>query len=242
MKLAAIYNVWDGVELLKGSMNCIKNDVDIFIIVYQEVSNFGEYYNPLLAMDLNGFNFVLVKYVPQNIAGQINETAKRNKGLQAARKYNCTHFINIDCDEYYKDFAIAKQQYIKSGCSGSVCKIYTYFKLPTLRFETEDGYFVPFIHELFENTVAGQCIYPYYVDRTRKINCQNVVLLDIFMHHFSWVRKNIEQKCRNSSAKNNIERGTMLNDYYNTELKPGFYVKDYEKKLIGVANYFNIHI
>jgi hypothetical protein len=41
MKLAAIYNAWDGVELLKGSMNCLKDGVDIFIVIYQDVSNYG---------------------------------------------------------------------------------------------------------------------------------------------------------------------------------------------------------
>ncbi len=242
MKLAAIYNVWDGVELLRGSMECLKNDVDLFIIVFQDISNFGEYYNPLLAMNLTGFNFILIKYIPQKKAGQSNESEKRNIGLEVAKKQGCTHFLHLDTDEYYQEFAKAKNLYIKSGADGSSCRIYTYFKLPTLRFETEDGYFVPFIHKLLPQTVAGYSNYPFYVDRTRKINCNNVVLLDVFMHHFSWVRRNIEQKCRNSSAKNNIERGTMLKDYYNIDIKEGFYVKDYEKKLINVPNYFNIQI
>ncbi len=47
MKLAAIYNVWDGVELLKHSIASIKQDVDLIIIVYQDISNFGEEFNPL---------------------------------------------------------------------------------------------------------------------------------------------------------------------------------------------------
>ena len=47
MKLAAIYNVWDGVELLRGSMESVKDGVDLFIIVYQNVSNIGEVFHPL---------------------------------------------------------------------------------------------------------------------------------------------------------------------------------------------------
>ncbi len=240
LKLAAIYNVWDGIEHLKGSMNCLKNDVDLFIIVYQDISNFGEEYNPLPDMDLEGFNHILVRYTPRKIAGQYNETLKRNMGLEMAKINNCSHFLNMDTDEYYKDFKSCKQKYIESGYKGSACKIYTYFKLPTLRFETEDGYYVPFIHELLPNTICGSFDYPFYVDSTRKINCVNVILLDIHMHHFSWVRKDIEQKCRNSSAKINIERGSMLQDYYNPEVKSGYYVKDYEKKLISVDNFFSI--
>ncbi len=239
-KLAAIYNVWDGIEHLKCSMNCLKNDVDLFVIVYQDVSNYGEIYNPLPDMDLDGFNYILVKYTPYKIAGQYNETLKRNLGLEAAKNSNCSHFLNIDTDEYYKDFSSHKNDYIDSGKKGSVCKIYTYFKYPTLRFETEDGYFVPFIHELLPDTICGSHEYPYYVDATRRINCNDVILLDVHMHHFSWVRKDIQQKCRNSSAKTNIERGTMLDDYHNPKVQEGYYVKDYDKKLIRVENYFSI--
>ena len=42
MKLAAIYSVYNGLELLENAMFQIKNEVDQFIIVYQEVSNYGE--------------------------------------------------------------------------------------------------------------------------------------------------------------------------------------------------------
>jgi hypothetical protein len=70
LKLSVIYNVFDGVELLRGSMLCMKDHVDLFIIVYQDVSNFGEQYNPLPDMDLSGFsNVTLVKYDPVVGAG-----------------------------------------------------------------------------------------------------------------------------------------------------------------------------
>lgn len=242
MRLAAIYNVWDGVEFLRGSMMQMKDHVDVFIIVYQDVSNFGEKYDPLPEMDLSGFkNIKLIKYDPMVGAGMFNEKKKRNIGLDIARQENCTHFLHVDCDEYYENFGEAVELYINSGKSGSVCKLYTYFKLPTLRFETPDGYFVPFIHELRQDTVAGGRHYPFYVDPTRKINETDVVELPVFMHHFSWIRKDIERKCRNSSAKENLERGTMLQDYYSTQVGPGFYVRDYEKKLIQVADNFRIN-
>jgi hypothetical protein len=238
MKLAAIYNVWDGEEFLRGSMLCLRGQVDLFIIVYQITSNFGEVYDPLNHTDFTGFdNVLLIKYEPQIGVGHKNEIAKRNLGLEIARQYHCTHFLHLDCDEYYFDFAQTKQQYLQAGHVGSVCKLYTYFKLPTLRFETEDGYYVPFIHQLFPRTCAGWQAYPFHVDPTRRINEFDVVLLATHMHHYSWVRNNIERKCRNSSAKNNLARGTMLHDYFNPAVGPGFYVKDYDKKLIEVPNY-----
>lgn len=244
MKLAAIYNVWDGVELLRGSMECLKNDVDLFIIVWQDTSNFGEHYNPMPEMVdfLKYFNFVLVKFDPAGNGGQRNETTKRNVGLQIAKIYNCTHFVHLDTDEYYEDFAAAKDLYIESGAAGSVCSIYTYFKKPTLRNQNPDGYYVSFIHKLEPFTTGGYYKdYPFYVDRTRQVNCDNVVALPVKMHHYSWVRKDIERKARNSSAKFNIAKGSLLSDYH-SNVGPGYYIKDWEQILIEVPNIFNIQI
>lgn len=239
-KIAAIYNVFDGDELLKHSIKSVR--ADLFIIVYQTTSNFGERYDPLpnILEAVKDVTYVLHKFTPIIKTGFSNEREKRNIGLQIAKKHACTHFLHLDCDEMYKDFDKAKKLYFDSGKDGSCCRIFTYFKLPTLRFETEDGYFVPFIHKLHDDTRSGVSNYPYYVDPTRRINSNNVELLDIHMHHFSWVRNNIERKARNSSAKRNIERGTMLLDYYNPDVKAGFYVKDAEKKLIEVPNLFNL--
>lgn len=241
MKLAAIYNVWDGVEHLRGSMECLKNEVDLFVIVWQDVSNFGEKYSPLKeiqdASDDLSMTVLLQKYTP-NVAmgGGYNERRKRNIGLDIAKQHNCTHFFHLDCDEYYPNFAEAKRQYISTGAQGSACKIYTYFKEKTLRCETEDGYFVPFIHALRPDTVAGVKHYPFYVDPTRRINETDVALLHTHMHHYSWVRNDIERKVRNSTAKNGIARGKLLEDYYSPEVGEGFYVRDWGKRLVRVED------
>lgn len=251
MKIAAIYNVWDGVELLYGSMKCLKNEVDIFILVWQDVSNFGERYNPMDDFKIPDFGceVILVKYEPTGQFGTGNEILKRNLGLQYAKQEGCTHFLHMDCDEYYEDFAAAKQEFIQSGAKGSVCKMYTYFKNPTLRLEAADNYYVPFIHKLEKSTFAGAKNYPYYVDPTRKIQQlyvpmdeSNVVLMDKPMHHYSWVRKDIERKARNSSAKANIERSQLLQDYYADETKAGYFLKDYKQKLVEVDDLFEIKI
>lgn len=244
MKLAAIYNVWDGEELLRGSVMELIGHVDLFIFVWQDTSNFGEFHNPIPNLNLpDGINKILIKYEPPGQYGFPNECAKRNLGLKVAREHKCTHFLHLDCDEYYEDFETAKQKYIDTSADGSVCKLFTYFKKPTWRFETEDGYFVPFIHKLNEDTRAGgNGDYPYLVDPTRNVNQKNIVLLPVHMHHFSWVRLDIDRKARNSSAKRNLEKGTMVQDYHKKEVGPGFYVTDYDKKLIEVPNNFNIKI
>ena len=153
MKLAAIYNIFDGVELLRGSIDCLKDHVDVIIIVWQDVSNYGEYFDPIANTDLSGLkHVVLVKYNPIVGAGMYNEKEKRILGLNIAREKGCTHFLHIDCDEYYEDFGSAKELFLQSGKAGSVCNLYTYFKEPTLRFDSLDGYFVPIIHKLNPDT------------------------------------------------------------------------------------------
>lgn len=252
MQLAAIYNIWDGEELLAGSIACIQPYVDIIIIVYQRTSNFGEAYDPLPAIQLatktcraEGPEIILVEYIPQAWNGAPNEINKRNLGLEFAREHFCTHFLHMDCDEYYQDFGAAKQQYIQSGAAGSVCPLYTYFKHPTWRCAEPDGYYVPFIHRLMHNSTAGVSQYPFYVDPTRRINEKDVILLTHHMHHFSWVRTDINRKARNSTARNNIAAGTLIADYNNPHLEQspsGYYIKDMDRKILLVDNLFGISL
>lgn len=249
MKLAAIYNVWDGDELLSGSIDRIKDHVDLVVIVWQSVSNFGEYYNPVESV-VNaslklGLKCEVFKFEPYFKDGLGNEKFKRDLGLDIARSNGCTHFLFMDCDEYYSDFGAAKQQYVESGAEGSVCKMFTYFKKPTLRLEKEDNYFVPFIHRLQSYTMAGTgSDYPFYVDPTRKVKCIGpVVEITERMHHFSYVRRDIERKCRNSSARENIAKSQLLNDYFSPSLGVGYVLKDFQnQRLIEVPNLFNIEV
>lgn len=240
MKLAAIYNVWDGTELLEGSVNCIKDHVDEIIFVYQDHSNFGEYYNPW--DDFNPSSIpkrTMYLYQPcLTINGTRNETEKRNIGLQIAKEKGCTHFLHLDCDEYYLNFGEAKEFYINADHRGSVCSLYTYFKKPTLRFKELDNYFVPFIHVLDKHTTAGAWDYPFRVDPTRRINEKEVIHLPVVMHHFSWVRKDINRKVRNSSARGNIQKGTWRDSY--CQAKPELFVSDFNQSLVEVENLFHI--
>lgn len=244
MKLAAIYNVWDGEELLPASILSIREHVDLIIIVYQDVSNFGEKHNPLdylpewmfLADDI-----IFDKFKPRIMTdAKRNEVLKRNNGIELALEYDCTHFLHMDCDEIYQDFDEAKEFYINSGHAGSVCKLHTYFKRPTLRLETPEDYYVPFIHVLRQDTIAGGNVYPFYVDPTRRINEMDIIELPVFMHHYSWVRNNIMRKVNNSTARKGLMKGKHIKDYQRV-LKAGDYIECYERKLIEVEDYFNLN-
>jgi hypothetical protein len=240
MKLAAIYNVWDGEEMLIPSMNSVRNGVDLFIIVYQKISNYGEQYDPLKNLDLSDFNHILIEYTPIPNNGFANEKAKRNLGIHCAKENNCTHILQMDCDEFYQYFHFAKEEYLQSGCDGSVAKIITYFKTPTLRLKQFDNYYVPFIHKLHPDTQTGSKDYPFYVDPTRGINTTDIFLITDAMHHFSYVRKDIERKARNSSARKNIAKSKLLQDYYDPNIKAGSFLADFHQHLIEVEDIFKL--
>lgn len=242
MKLCAIYNIWDGACLLQGSVNCIIDHVELVIIVYSNVSNKGEVFFPLPYIQglTRNPKVKFVKYDPQiELGGYANETNKRNVGLHYAKNLGVTHFLFMDCDEYYDNFGLAVEAYNESGHSGSVCRLETYFKLPTLRFDKQEDYYVPFIHELKHDTRAGNQSYPFFADPTRRVNEHDVVELPIVMHHFSWCRLDIMRKVRNSSSNLMISTG-IIDDYHNPDLKAGFYVKNYQRTLIEVPDTFGL--
>lgn len=242
MKLAAIYNIFDGDELLGESMRCMDGHVDLFILVYQNVSNFGEHHEPTLEL---GFGETITHKYDPLLTGSIhdgtaNEIKKRNIGLEIAREAGCSHFLFVDCDEFYQDFGRAKRLYFESRKAGSVCSIVTYFGSPTLQFADKDNYWVPFVHELNKDTVAGYRKYPFYVDPTRRVNERHVAELPVIMHHYSWVRKDIDRKMRNSSAKSNMERLKRITEDCKIAYE-GMTVPDMSnRKLVEVPDFFNL--
>lgn len=249
-KLCAVYNAWDGIELLEHSINSVKDHIDLFIFVWQKHSNYGEYFDPyheiIWIAHKHKIKYIAEEYTP-NIAlsGGTNETNKRNAGLRLAKENKCSHFMFIDCDEMYENFGEAKWLYEFSGAAGSVCKMFTYWGKPTYQLNPIEDYYVPFIHELKENTVAGMQDYPFYCDPTRLVNEQNVVELPVMMHHFSWVRKDIERKIRNSSARKNIERSSYIHDYRDlmkTSTPEGHYLPGIGRRIKIVPNIFSISL
>ena len=107
MKLGASFNVFDGEELLEGSIKQIRQQVDYISVVYQTVSNFGNPCNPELVpllerLKSEGLVDELFEYSPKiNKGGHSNEIQKRNIGLALSQGAGCTHHMSMDSDEYY---------------------------------------------------------------------------------------------------------------------------------------------
>ena len=242
MNLVALYNVWsDSSELLEGSIKTIRENVDYIIAITQKTSNFGVYndegFKEAKRLEKLGLIDEVINYEPTS---RHKEREKRQHGLnKAIEKGRFTHFLMLDCDEYYKpdEFKKAKKYIYDENLTGSVLKMYTYFRHKYLRLENMDNYYVPFIHKLKPLTRNGISGYPFWVDPTRKINgCtkHNTEYIDFCrMHHYSYVRKNIKLKMENSTARDNIINSTLLTDYENA--KAGYYVPHFRQKLVFVA-------
>lgn len=255
MRTAAIFHVWDDYELCLKSIRNISPLVDGVIVVASELSNNGEKsripgcWLTQYAPKDNDFNTFI--FEPDlNKSPQENERNKRNFGLSIARNEGYTHFIMLDADEFYEPEALLKekQRFIDNpDLAGLVCGLKCYFKLPTLT--VPDKTLVPFIHKITpELSFTWNTKYPFAfegpkreirIDPTRHLNINSgVEWSDITMHHFSWIRRDIKKKIRNSTARENIEKSTIVSDYM--DAKAGYYCEFYKATLVECENLFNI--
>lgn len=253
MRLAAVFHVWGDQDLLKHSVKNIRPLVDGVIIIYSDYSNFGEREDFDTKDYGNCFKFTPVL----SSTPMANETAKRNYGLEKARDLHYTHFLMLDADEFYlrEEFEREKVRFVGKDLAGLVCRTKVYFRSPTLTIGY-DTTLVPFIHKITPNLkFEFNKNYPFAwtdtdavpftpnrrirIDPTRSLNISSgVEWSDITMHHYSYVRTDVKKKIRNSTARQNIENSSLVEDYVNA--KEGYFCKFYGKKLLLEENIFNL--
>jgi hypothetical protein len=245
MKLGAAYNVFDGIELLQGSIRSIRKHVDFVCVVMQEVSNFG---NDLDNKSIEILNNLIksnlidrwCNYGPYlNKSGAENEIFKRNIGLSICKENGCSHFLSLDADEYYlhAQFAKAKQAIIDNDYDTTACQMLTYYHDKDVIVWPPEQYYVPFIYKLDDRRFRQNTTWPVAADPTRKLEFRKGHLFErgkLQMHHFSYVRNNIRQKLENSSAmvnwKNRIP--SIVNYFEKWEYpKPALFAGSKEKYL-----------
>lgn len=247
MKISAIYNVYDGEELLELSILQIREDVNNIIAVVQDVSNYGNFYEgggrEAQRLKEKGLIDDIVFFTPMlDRTPAFNELHKRKIGID-----NCKddYFILMDCDEFYdKDhFKKMKDVIIANSLECTYAHIRTYFKHPTLCFENFDNYVVPFICKNKGSELLGGKMGALRkgidVDPTRSYGLKEVFGLPIVMDHYSWVRNNIHRKINNSTAKKNIEKANILSDWQNAT--DGYILKSNKKKLILAFDKYKIN-
>ena len=255
MKLCAIYNVWDDWYLLRLSHLQIYSLVDGVIIVESETSNFGE------RSEMKPFHdskTIFYRVEPNlNKEPRENETDKRNFGLQKARELGYTHFLMMDADEFYEpeEFKKELKRFENPNLMGLVCRVKCYFRSPELTIGY-DTTLVPWVHKITPNLrFEFNRNYPFAwtlldkiphthtkhirIDPTRSMNINDYVeWSEITMHHMSQIRSDMKKKIRNSTARANIEKSSLLEDYKNA--KEGYYCKFYGKTLEKCENIFGL--
>ena len=253
MKLIAIYSIFDGEELLEYSIKSIKNSVDYVYVIYQTTSNFGIFNNDLekKIFELKEKSLIneFYHYVPKLGNPLLDEVNKRNLGIEYAKKMNFTHFITIDCDEFYfqEQFDVAKEYIIKNDIDSSVCHIQNYHKKPEYKIIGKSEPFkVPFINKLNENTklILGGRYFTDMIDPTRITNTFNKnIIFDesfILMHHYTTIKKDIRRKYESWTCRLNYANLSVIDEKANKVLN--YDIEKDEPKCEIVNNYFNIKI
>jgi hypothetical protein len=246
MKLCAIFHCWGDWNLLRHAVDNIRQCVEGIIIIGSTRSNYNEYF----AIPSAWHNDELHVREPKFHIPMHSETDKRNYGVQIARQQGYTHFITMDADEFYirEDFLKAKQRFhVEPDLEGLVCAVQVYFGSPKLTTGL-DVTLVPHIHKL-SPTIKHEFNrkFPYAwnngqikIDPTRSLNINSGVKWDdVVMHHYSWVRDDYQRKIRNSTARSNLERSTILHDLLHA--KEGYYCQFYRKSLVPATVDFGIH-
>lgn len=217
-KWGVSYSVFDGHELLEASIRAIRDHVDYINVVYQTKSWYGVPANSDLVPELKklkklGLIDELIEYKANpNIKAVKQECEKRNIGLRAARHAGVDYFMTMDTDEFYNgtEFESAKRKIIEQGITHSFCNIVGYGVMPTQQILAPTPSFVQFMSKIGHLSRLGKTRYDIcLIDPTRRISRYSLFrnkcyfLSGIQMHHFSYVRKNVITKLKNSSAKTN---------------------------------------
>lgn len=109
MHLAAIWNVWDGYELLERSIRQIRPHVEWVVVVFQKESNFGNPINEGLMKTLDRLDdehlvdlfAEYTRIIKDNRFPHMNEFIKRKIGLNLAKNLGANYWIDLDVDEMY---------------------------------------------------------------------------------------------------------------------------------------------
>jgi hypothetical protein len=256
-KLGIAYNIFDdSIELLEKSILSVRNTADYITVIYQDISNMGNESEINLKELLteykdNGLINSFYLYKPQLNASipHINEINKRNMGLYICQGENCSHFMSMDSDEFYKEDELKKvlDVMVEGNYDSSACQLQTYWKSGTWALNPPEEYYVSLIYKIRNGVdfVLGHN-FPVMVDPTRRMNpgeCKVFTREEIEMHHMSYVRDNIAKKLFNSSSISSF--GDIIEDLINyfNDWKEGdnAFMPDRNKyELKKVDNIFNI--
>lgn len=252
MRLAALFTVYDGLELLGKALTACEAHVDEIVLCYQTVSNTGQR-SEKAKIFCEAFakepGYTVIEYKTQRTGPKENERNKHQLMIDTAKGLKCTHFYLSATDHFYisNQFEYAKTVVDRLNPDITFTKMYTYYKYPTWQLTPIEDYTMPFITRLYPDTMMiSSTRYPYLVDPSVRINrFINTILFDeseVMLHHYSMVRDNIREKLLNSASsfkKDVQEKHAAEFESYDIKVNPGIsYFKG--RKVKEVENYFDL--
>lgn len=217
MRLVSIISAWgDTLSLLP---KCIENHLkfaDHVIVCWSTTSNHGVRDDRMLEFvagnSFHNTTFLQIEPMLHKKGDYLmNETRKRNAGIQTARQKGFTHYVIADADEFYvpEEANKEKEWFDNPSVRGLVCGIKVFVGKPTLWCKDRNTV-IPFIHVLGKDTYVGKFReYPYaykqngaaQIDPSRRPNeVEGIVMSEIECYHMSYVRDDIDKKIKNSTA------------------------------------------
>lgn len=247
MKLIALYTVFNGTELLDGSIARIIDHVDEILVCYQTVSNTGiKSLEPLEWIKSSRYQN-RIKFIEWNPnlskSTKQNEVDKHNFMLSFARRSGFSHYLLMACDHYYdtNQFADAIHKLIQSPVDVTATQMYTYYKQINWRLEPIEDYCMPFICKIRDGVYFHYGLkYPVKTDPSVVMTkCDSFRLFsesEIMLHHYSMIRVDIKNKFANAAASirwkpEQIER--FISEYENAQ--PGDSINYFQGRKITVV-------
>jgi hypothetical protein len=242
MSMAFIYNIFDGCELLEASLtNAKNNNVDTNIVVYQEISYYG---NKIVDYDINEVIHYLekkklidksIKYTPSKICSNSYqakqmESLKYTIGLSYVKEQKIDYFAPRAADEFFirEEFIDAVNFMMNENYLRLFCSIKTYSDIDKQDIKPTDSVNSVVLYKTIypDDLILGkfeEC-YGRYIGKNYtkpKWLIDNVVgygvLRDYFsktlyMHHYRLTRLNLITKIQNSSIQNKNFLKSQINN------------------------------
>jgi len=245
MNLVACYGVFNGIELLEGSIKQILPHVDKVILFWSDQSYFGEPHE----VDIDHINDPKIEKVKYDFDIRHDkksmEREKFNFMIDLCKDQGFSHFLLMAEDHYFDSEQFVKAKEKAVDYDATTVKMFTYYKEPTYQIEPIEPYEAPFIYKIKHNTrFAGN--FPVPVDPAVTVipieSFYSFEQEEIMLHHFSHVREDMECKIRNMACKSNWNNeDELIFNFYNFKIgdKMLFYP---DKTIKKVENIFNIQV
>jgi hypothetical protein len=255
--IAAIYNVWDGEELLPFSVEQIKNRVRHIIFVVQTVGNSGvksleglrvchELRQKINSLPCAATAYV-IEYEPTEKDFVKRQIQKRNAGINYAVALGADAVMCLDTDEIVEgDLEGAYELFKHHNADIAVAQLWTYIGEPALRLSKPDiTAQIALLQKPIPITGA-----PTWAGASRLLDYERTISYGkgkslalnidfLCVHHYSWVRKDLQKKIDAHAMKAYIEGASRLSAEVKAA-KAGSRIAHYRDNLISVPNKFGI--